>query len=58
MLLAINEESIYGYILEQINLLIVCRYAIRRLSENREPTAEKPFRRFFPLIFVKYTHHV
>jgi len=26
----------------------------RRLSENREPAAEKPFRPFFLLIFVKY----
>jgi hypothetical protein len=27
------------------------------LSENREPTAEKPFWPFFPLIFVKYNQY-
>ncbi len=29
----------------------------RRLSENREPTAEKLFWPFFPLIFVKYNQY-
>ena len=35
----------------------VSRFPLRRsrsLSENREPTAEKPFWPIFPLIFVKY----
>ncbi len=35
----------------------ILRQTPRRLSENREPTAEKPFRLFFPLIFVKYNQY-
>jgi hypothetical protein len=33
------------------------KHTPRSLSENREPTAEKPFWPFSPLIFVKYNQY-
>ena len=50
--LLIKAPSQACILLNEVNL------DTRRLSENRKPTAEKPFRPDFPLIFVTRTNYL